>query len=208
MPLLNFNGNTFVAFLDISGFKELMKDDQKAIEALNHLYQTGFDVLRGNNDIAGVFISDSGVLFVKNSNINNNEKLEKILSVLQSINKRVLEHEIMLTTSIAYGHFSYMEKIEFQGIEKNQIYGSAYVRAFLDNENGNPKIQPGQCRLIKENLPEDLVVDEQFIRERGKHFYYYWNVRDQNNIDGFLNEYNNSYKLKYRGILEALKSYS
>ena len=67
------------------------------------------------------------------------------------------EHDFMLTTSIAYGKFRYQERIEFEGIEKNPIYGNAYISAFLDNENGKPKIQPGQCRIIKENLPNDIT---------------------------------------------------
>ena len=34
MPVSNFDGRTFVAFTDVSGFKEMMKDDQRAIRAL------------------------------------------------------------------------------------------------------------------------------------------------------------------------------
>jgi|SRR5690554_3460192 len=211
MPLSNFNGDTFVAFLDISGFKEMMKDDEKAIGALNHLYQTGFDVLKNQSFeclIDGLFISDCGVLFVKNTELHLNQQLERLLEVIKSINKRLLQHDIMLTTSIAYGHFSYQEKIEFTGIEKNQVYGGAYVKAFFDNENGTPKIHPGQCRLVKESLPQEFKVANSFIREKGKYFYYYWNVENSNEIDDFLNDYQNSYNLKYEGFKTALKKYS
>jgi hypothetical protein len=37
MPLHPFDGQTFVAFLAISGFKELMKQIDKALKALNLL---------------------------------------------------------------------------------------------------------------------------------------------------------------------------
>lgn len=210
MALENFNEETFVAFLDISGFKELMKNDQKAVEALNYLYQVGFDILKSQNSqnqIDGLFISDCGVLFVRNTGVSKNQQLEGLLEVIKSINKRLLQHDIMLTTSIAYGHFSYQEKIEFTGIEKNPIYGGAYVKAFLDNEVGQPKIQAGQCRLVKENLPTDIISNNTLIREKGKHFYYHWNVQNENQIDDFLKDYNDSYNLKYEGIKNALKKY-
>lgn len=211
MALENFDNNTFVAFLDISGFKVMMKDDLKAINALNHLYQTGFDVLNNQNttkQIEGLFISDCGVLFMKDIKKSKSEQLECLLKVIKSINSKLLQHDIMLTTSIAYGHFSYQEKIEFSGIEKNQVYGGAYVKAFLDNENGKPKIQAGQCRLLKENLPDDFKIDSEFIREKGSHFYYYWNVDNPGKINDFLNDYQNSYNLKYEGFKNALKKYT
>jgi len=46
MPVQNFSGETFVAFMDISGFKEMMKDKHQAVKALDRLYQTGFEFLR------------------------------------------------------------------------------------------------------------------------------------------------------------------
>jgi hypothetical protein len=33
MPIADFDGNTFVAFLDISGFKQLMKNEKKSLES-------------------------------------------------------------------------------------------------------------------------------------------------------------------------------
>jgi len=38
MPIADFNGNTFVAFTDISGFKELMKNDLVALDAIKEFY--------------------------------------------------------------------------------------------------------------------------------------------------------------------------
>lgn len=207
MALLSFNGKTFVAFLDISGFKEKMKNNQEALETLNHFYQIGFDLLEGQKDVEGIFISDCGILFVRETNCLISEQLDKLLTLVKSINKKVLEKDIMLTTSIAYGPFSYQEKIEFQGIEKNQIHGYAYLDAFLDNEKGLPKIQPGQCRILKKNLPNELVVDNPFIRKKSKHYYYYWNVNQPEEIDGFLIDYNDSYNQKYLGFERALKKY-
>lgn len=131
MPIQNFNNETFVAFIDISGFKELMKDTENGLTALKRLYQSGYDALLNSDGVEGFFVSDCGILFVRNGN--NTEKLKKILSVIKIINCKMLEKNYMLTTSISFGHFHYQNKLEFDGIEKNPIYGNAYVKSFLDN---------------------------------------------------------------------------
>lgn len=210
MAISNFHGHTFVAFLDISGFKELMRNDNDALEALRRLYQAGYDVLQEQNGVEGFFVSDSGILFVRNGT--EFEKLIKILNAIKSINKKMLRHNYMLTTSIAYGVFDYQDKLEFEGIEKNPIYGNAYVKAFLDNEKGSPKIQPGQCRLVNENLPFEIDLQNpayNLLKTKAgdrKHLYFYWNVADHNDIEDFERQYTDSYQLKYSGMLKALKS--
>ncbi len=45
-----------------------------------------------------------------------------------------------------------------------KIYGDEYLSAFFDNEKKNPKLKPGQCRIINEELG--------------------WNIRDVQNNDG------------------------
>jgi len=108
-----------------------------------------------------------------------------------------------------------------RGLRKNPIYGNAYVFAFLDNENGKPKIQPGQCRIVKENLPVDITrtIEQcqdneifRMIRKRegdNKHYYYYWMVNNsyeiESEIERFEQNYKDAYNLKYAGMLEALK---
>jgi hypothetical protein len=212
MAINNYTGQTFVAFLDISGFKELMRKDKDALEALRRLYQAGFDVLADQNGVEGIFVSDSGILFVRDGS--STEKLNSILTAIKSINQKMLRHGYMLTTSIAFGEFDYHGKLEFDGILKNPIYGFAYVQAFLDNEKGQPKIQPGQCRIIKRNFPNEIDLshrDFEFVKERGhdnKHFYFYWNVQHSNEIEDFEQLYTDSYKLKYEGMLQALKQHN
>ena len=223
MPINNYDGDTFVAFLDISGFKELMRDEKKAWKALDRLYQYGYEILRNQNNecrVEGIFISDSGVLFVRRNNRiipKISDGLISLLMILKRINERMRGNDFMLTTSIAYGEFRYQERIEFRGIEKNPIYGNAYISAFLDNENGKPKIQPGQCRIVEENLPSDITrsIEQSqnndifgMIRKRegdNKHYYYYWMVNDSHEIERFEQNYKDAYTLKYAGMLKALK---
>lgn len=215
MPITDFDDSTFVAFIDISGFKQLMNDSRKAWHAIDRFYQYGYETLQRYPDvIQGIFISDCGILFSRDTT-NQSSSLVSLLEAIKSINKQMLQHNFMLTTSIAFGEFRYQERIEFDGIEKNPVYGNAYVSAFLDNENGKPKIQPGQCRIIKENLP--ITVREKLdgssnnelllrtVKRSKSHYYFYWMVHDEDEIQEFEKDYHDSYNLKYSGMLSALK---
>jgi len=207
MLIADFSGNTFVAFTDISGFKELMKNDETALEAIKYFYQTGYNVLRDTDNVEGFFVSDCGILFSRNGD--NQTKLLSILDAVKKINKRMIEKNYMLTTSITFGSFDYQGKIEFQGIEKDAIYGGAYVQSFLDSETGRPKIQPRQCRLVKQNLPLIDIESIPLLVERGndrRHLYYYWHLENPEEIQNFEKNYRDNYSLKYAGMINALKS--
>lgn len=203
MPLEPFDDNTFVAFTDISGFKEMMKSDKRAVHAMDRFYNAGFNALRREQNVNGLFISDCGILFTRNGS--KQEQLESLLRVLKELNCALLTDKIMLTSSVAWGHFSYHERIEFNGIDKQPVYGNGYLSAFLDNEGGAPKIQPGQCRIVKRNLNGlPNVSQANFFEETATHHYYYWNVETPDQIARFKERYKDSYSLKYSGMLSAL----
>jgi len=149
MPLDDYEGTTFVSFTDISGFKEMMRDRKEAALALDAFYQAGYDILQNQtaNDhrVEGLFVSDGGVLFIRAANAESPDALNALLRVIEDLSRRLLMAKVMLTTSVAYGQFSYRQRLEFPGIEKNPVYGYAYLDAYLDNSIGHPKIQPGQC---------------------------------------------------------------
>lgn len=126
MPIPDYDGNTFVAFVDISGFKEMMKSQARAVKALDDFYTVGYHVLQNHPSVHGIFISDCAILFV-NDDTAMQDQLQMILTSVEALNRQVLLHDIMLTTSIAYGLFSYHQRLEFSGIEKNPVYGNAYV---------------------------------------------------------------------------------
>lgn len=216
MPIQNYDGNTFIAYMDISGFKFIMKDRAKAISVLKHFYQSGFDLIHNqagcNIKVEGFFISDCAVLFTRSSIADDGSSLRKLLKFVERLNNKMLECDTMLTTSIGYGYFNYEGKFEISGTEKNQIFGDAYVEAFLDNEINKPKIRPGECRIIINNLPtkiKQLLIDNSKanrILKKGNHFYFYWMVQSTDQIDEFIKRYNDSYNLQFRGMIEALKS--
>jgi hypothetical protein len=209
MPIEDYGGNTFVSFLDLSGFTRL-RNREKALRALNALYSAGYQALQNNDQTEGIFISDCGILFVRNTpnSLNRVDDLKSILLIIKSINKRMIESDLMLTTSVAYGEFEYQNRKEFTGIVKNLLQGHAYTSAYLDNDKGDPKIQPGQCRIVKDNLPDDItntIIRGQdndifrMLKERegdDKHYYYYWMRNNPAEIEGFEQKYKDACKLK------------
>ncbi len=215
MPVPGYDGETFVAFLDISGFKEMMKTPPRAVRALDRFYQIGYDVLgqsqRNGWSVHGFFLSDCAILFVDGGHGKTWVRLDGLLTVIEQINRRLLGDRIMTTTSIAYGPFSYHQRIEFEGIEKHPLLGNAYIAAYLDNENGSPRIQPGQCRVLLGSIPDQEPGEREAAgtapRLRpadNKHKAFYWMVENQNRIEAFEADYGDAYKLKYEGMLDAL----
>lgn len=211
MSMEDFSGTCFVAFTYISGFKTMMKEGERAVRAIDTLYNAGFNVLANTSDVNGLFISDCGILFSRNQNQNQRQQLEVLLDVVCKLNQQVLHNDIMLTTSIAWGEFSYHNRIEFPGINKQPIYGNAYVSAFLDIEKGVPRIQPGQCRIIKHGVPTEIfstVAQQAHIENAKAHWYYYWMVKESEHITEFKSGYQDSYNLKYAGMLNAIKRHT
>lgn len=216
MPLEDFHGPTFVAFTDIAGFKQLMPTRDRAMQALHRFYSQGYRILRAQPPhaparVEGLFISDCAVLFVRPRHADVHAQLRAVLSVVQSINRQMLQRELMLSTSIAYGHFDYTPRDEFAGIEKNLIHGAPYVEAYLDQSSGSPKLDPGQCRILHEHIPPGVLPlpdgDEYFSRVRPvrNHSYFYWMCRTPAEIEGFDQQYRDAYNLKYAGMLNALR---
>jgi len=230
MPIRDFRGKTFVSFMDISGFKDMMKRGDLAWRNLGHFFDTGYRALLSTRDntysIEGLFVSDCGILFVntrdvpeEDKNIDNPEALKELLKVVKDINKRSIDQGYMLKTSISWGEFRYENKIVFEGIEKNAIYGGAYRTAYEDNEVNKPTIKPGICRLPIELMPtnirayldnHDLVNDDifKYIKKVKKHYNYYWMCSNNYPIETFEKRYDSANNLIYKGYLVALKNVS
>jgi hypothetical protein len=185
MPIANFAGQTLVAFTDIAGFKAMMNDGNRGAAALDTLYQSGFSVIShqqvGPIRVEGIFVSDCGVLFVRGNEEMHIQLFEALLKAVEALNRRCFERAVSLTTAIAWGEFSYHERIEIPGIEKNPVYGNAYVSAFRDHERA-PRLYPNECRIVKRNLPGDVLrLCSQTqgavggrMRDAQHHFYFEW----------------------------------
>lgn len=227
MSIQPYSGETFVAFLDVSGFKEMMKRENMARRALNKFYTTIYRVgttflnPRNQNDLLqvdAVVISDCAMLFSRNTDPSQDKakSMQSILRFVQQVNGQLIDSRssppIMTTCSIAYGDFKYENRIEFESVRKNFFVGWPYVKSFLDNENGKPKIQPGQCRLMKENLNlrESLPVHPPFslLEETNKYYYFHWMLDSLEDLKRFRQEYRDTYQLKFTGMISVLQKYA
>jgi hypothetical protein len=185
----DFHGETFVAFVDISGFKVFMNDKDKAYKALDKFYNIGYDSLKSNsyqNDINGIdgidgfFISDCGILFPRFHGEEHNKldfqpyqsALSNLLNIIEQISKEMISSRddrdnFMLKVSIAYGEFKYYERTVSPIIDKTFFLGNAYLNAFLDNESKKHKLDPGQCRILIKN--QQNVNDQEDLNDFWKH---------------------------------------
>lgn len=233
MGIYNFEGETFLAFVDISGFKHMMKNKDRVAEVVQKFYQCGYNALyrhRFEADheltrIQGIFVSDCGIIFVNrdHEDINENlgakrESLDLLLGVIKELNVGMITNDVLLTSSVAYGMLNCTEKLEFSGISKNPFYGNAYINAFVDNESTQPKILPGECRIVKKNLPEDLITESskndyenfEFLKHKKNnmaHYYYYWMVSEKFKIREFTRSYSTLEEEKYKRMTRLIKKY-
>ena len=219
MALENIDGNAFVAFTDIAGFKKMLINGNKAAEALNYFYNCGYDVLKDNLLVKGLFVSDSGILIVpcdSTYKMKLKDNLRALLKVIKELNIKMLDKNYMLTTSIAFGHFKYENRLEFPGISKDMMLGHAYLNAYLDNENKTNKLEPGQCRIVCDN---DKAVDIEGIAneiekeyvlkvvEEEKRIYFYWCLKNMNDVELLRTKYQSAKNSVYEKELEILKKF-
>jgi hypothetical protein len=218
-----YEGETYVAFLDISGFKKLMEKEDEAARTLDKFYQTIFNKIKALNRraraplttsarVRSVVVSDSAIIFLNNLGLPQDKvrDLETILDFVGQVNQELIGStgpSIMTTCSIAYGSFKYKRKFEFGDVAKNYFIGWPYVKAFSDDEYGEPKIQPSQCRILKENLdlpqlPPRLPFS--LLETDNKYFYFYWMLKNQNDIVGFKARYKETLESVYRELIELL----
>lgn len=192
-----YNSNTFVCFIDISGFKaELNSDINSAGKMLDTFYSAGYNVLKEYKTLNGIFVSDCGILYPDKGKIS--DKLDNLLGAVRQINRKMLNANYLTTASIAFGHLEYKRKFVFDRIKKNAIIGSGYLNSFLDNEHVQPKLRPGQVRITKalhnvfqaDNLFDKINFakgNSRFLTENDTHFYFNWlckNFAEKGNTNG------------------------
>ncbi len=130
-----FSFSHYVAYLDILGFKDLVKskehkDRKKIYEYFKLIEEITSDLkkIESQKDIGAIIISDSVTLSVpfgaeKDENI---YKLRKLCIAIQKIQFKLAEKTIWLRGAISSGEAYFDSK-------KNQIVGPAYINAFGSN---------------------------------------------------------------------------
>lgn len=229
-----YRGKTFVGYLDISGFKQMMSNKEKLKGVMDKFYQSMFGAIHEANSIDPSFtkmnvvaVSDCAILFPskgRKRDVNQIIGLTKILKVIKHVNRKFIENEFpfMTTCSIAYGEFNYEDRKEWQHVRKNCMSGKAYVEAFLDSRLEKPKIKPGQCRVLKKGLNTKLTQilefndikspnsgednNLNFLHAFGDYYYFYWMLKDASEIQDFRREYNKTFVHLYDDVITLLQN--
>ena len=185
----DFDGQTWVAFSDLSGLKALYeKNPEDAAEALDKFYNAVYDVQEEQSPINAIVVSGCAIFWIDIRNCVN--ELGTILGHLKELHRKMLP-DYLLRTTIAYGHFKYQQRLEISTIRKNMIIGLAYLDAYANND----KIDHGAIVVVQ--LPEgtsyrDLhFVNKPMIKVHcpKKGFCeYFWAVENHRQIKNFIEE--------------------
>ncbi len=229
MSVPTYEGNTFVGYLDISGFKQMMGNEKQLKSVMDKFYRTMYGAVHEANSTTKltkmnvIAVSDSAILFLNNGRRRDVDELlglRKMLQVVQNVNLEFINHDFpfMTTCSISYGDFSYQDKKDWRHIRKNCMKGTAYVEAFLDSRLEKPKIKPGECRLLKRGLSagfKELIRTGlarnnrlQMLYSTRDYYYFYWMLAKEKSIRTFRKQYSETLDHIYDGLKELLRTKS
>ena len=223
----SFDGRTWVAFLDVSGFKEMMKATTTAENALSKFYKTIFKaVIVANNNfprelfssgrasISSLVVSDCAVIFVDNQKAkeDTNRDLYLILNIIAAINRDLINPQvnpqIITTCAINHGQFKYINRGQDMHTEKNFFYGEAYVKAYLGNEE--LRKLPGHSRIFKKilDIPAGLckIFPFNVISKKADYYDFYWMLDDLQCLKAFEDKYAGLSQERYRQMTSLLSN--
>lgn len=170
--------DSFVAFLDVLGFKELVFNNPDNTEKLEEYFSIVDDAIKKDiddvidkmYDIDSIIISDSIILRIKkkNDNDDNIEQLRKLCLVVGKMQLRLANKDIWIRGAISSG------KVHFDS-NNNQVVGPAFINAYLLEEQ--LAIVP---RIILDNKiineldakSADELIRKMDVSKKTDHFFY------------------------------------
>ncbi|MBU3130556.1 hypothetical protein [Clostridium tagluense] len=186
---------SYVAFLDVLGFKELvLRDNTENRKRLNQYFNIVNSVINYirsidmKKDIGFIVISDSIIMSIHkgNSNVERLDRLRSLCIAVGLIQKRLALIDIWLRGGISSGK-------AYFNIEKNQIVGPAYINAYLLEESMAvfPRVLL-DSKVINElgySSASDLIDAINMSRDGGLEFYnwgsailYNWHYPDGKSV--------------------------
>lgn len=148
----------YVAFVDILGFKEIVKRSSQAdasrvvTDFSSMVYQSWRSLgYQNSNKINGFIVSDCVIVYT------NSDKPSELHSLLQLLlvifPKAIYENGIMLRASITKGAFEDLPTNTFENLGKRLIVGQAYVEAtILESKYKGSQIVFGQS--VRDDIRE------------------------------------------------------
>lgn len=230
MSIESFNGETFVAFLDVCGLKDMMNIRGKA-EGLNRFFQDTYEEVERSRERSQVIdciaVSDCAVAFARTSSsapeavemlerpLISAQRLESMLIFVKSVARKMIRNGIAIKGSIAYGSLRYERRFEAHGIVKAMFLGDAYLNAYMDVEKGRPKLKLGQVKIrpkkkVKEILDQESISANEFalIALRKGNYYFYWMLDSIEEKDEFEREFKYNYQRLFDGVISVIRSYA
>jgi len=227
MPIESFNGETFVAFLDICGFKEMMNTPRKAESALNSFFQVAYQEAERSEisqPVNCIAVSDSAIAFVGRDDLRTESgskslvdasRLISMLRFVRNVAKAMINGNVAINGSISYGHLEYQKKYEGARMVKAMLLGSAYLSALSDVEDGKPKLKPGQIRVKPKKKIEELINACSFdsselslLMSGAGGYYFYWMLDSMRDKSSFEGEFSSCYSRRYDETISVLKRYA
>ncbi|MCK5610435.1 hypothetical protein KAR91_51660 [Candidatus Pacearchaeota archaeon] len=199
---MQFDGETFVAFSDLSGFKYYMKDRDRAFQALNTLYNSAYSILQAHQDISALAVSDCVVAWARN------QQIDSIIEFTSKLHKLMIEQKYFIKTTIAWGKFEYRNRLQLSNMQKGMILGGAYLTAYLNNRY----IPEGSIVLLQEGRRENRkpAYRHTFWRrnQTPKGWEYFWSVSNQKQIPIITKERKKMVTFKYSRLKRIYSQFS
>lgn len=207
----------YVAFLDILGFKNKLKEfsQENAKNYIKAFSTTIYKIFQYNNQlnsrkINGFIVSDSVILYTSNV---SNKILNELIHIVEEIcREEFSQNGIIMRGAIAKGEFDNIPAVELPKLQKQLIVGTAYVEAYL-LESVVKTIGINLSKVVYEDLINcDLSIN--IIEERidGEIYYVFRYITldfllDEKNLKRFIKLANESGWLPhyYNTIYFAMK---
>lgn len=127
----------YVAFLDILGFKNMLKTHKHihAARLIANFSSTAFAAWEKAHvqNLNGYIVSDSFIIYSNNASLMS---LQELLDLINEICKREFkEHSLLIRGAIAKGEFDHLEAREISTLRKGLIVGQAYIDAYTMEES-------------------------------------------------------------------------
>jgi len=198
-----FDGETYVAYSDLSGFKRMQEADRdRAAQALERLCQFTREILDNRKrllkvNVTAIGISDCIISWA------SDRKLGSLISFLRQLHSQMIRRGYLICTTIAYGDFCCRESPPLANCHTTHLAGRAYTLAY--SENGN--FEPGMIVLLKaSSLPCRSPSTWQWhLTKKTDSCEYFWSARHEKDVQRIERERIKARVHKYRRLIEIYR---
>jgi hypothetical protein len=161
LSIRDFDGATFVAFLDICGFRSMLEQGL-AEDALDNFFRIVYEQVGNSRDksevVDSIVVSDCAMAFARTKESEHDDlneprrseievnRLSSLLVFTRNVATEMIRKRVVIRGSIAFGPLIYRYSFEGPGRVKAKFLGKAYIDAYLEAERGLPELHLGEIR--------------------------------------------------------------